>query len=76
MTFGSVLRIRPTSALRRRLPGTITALNEARKWKEFRVRLCPSLAGIVLLKDGGFLTVQLDAEARSPAKFQFHALPR
>jgi len=53
-----------------------TALNEARKWKEFRVRLCPALAGIELLNDGGFLTVELDLEAREPAHFQFHPLPR
>ena len=53
-----------------------TALNEARRWKEFRVRLCPALAGIELLNDGGFFTAALDAEARVPAQFQFHPLPR
>jgi len=53
-----------------------TALNEARKWKEFRVRLCPALIGIELLNDGGFLTVELDPEARTSAQFQFHPLPR
>jgi len=53
-----------------------TALNEARKWKEFKVRLCPALAGIELLNDGGFLTVKLDAEARESAQFQFHPLRR
>ena len=52
------------------------ALNEARRWKEFRVRLCPALAGIELLNDGGFLTVKLDPEARRPARIQFHPLPR
>lgn len=52
------------------------ALNEARHWKPFRVRLCPSLAGIELLKDGGYYTVGLDGEAKSPAKFLFHPLKR
>jgi len=53
-----------------------TAVNEARQWKPFRVLLCPSLAGIELFNDGGFLTLDLDAEASAPARVQFHALPR
>ena len=52
------------------------ALNEARYWRLFRVRLCPSLTGIELLKDGGYYTVKLDAEARRPAEFTFHPLRR
>ncbi|NBR87466.1 MAG: hypothetical protein EB141_10015 [Verrucomicrobia bacterium] len=52
-----------------------TALHRAKIWKSFNVRLCPSLTGIQLLKDGGWLTAQLDAEARTPAKFKFHPLP-
>jgi hypothetical protein len=52
------------------------ALREARYWKPFRVRLCPALAGIELLKDGGFLTAELDADAHCPARFQFHRLGR
>ncbi len=52
------------------------ALREARYWKPFRVRLCPALAGIELLKDGGFLTAELDADAHGPARFQFHRLER
>jgi hypothetical protein len=52
------------------------ALRQARDWRPFRVRLCPSLAGIELLKDGGYLTVELEAEAREPAHFRFHPLPR
>jgi len=31
------------------------ALHQARSWRPFRVQLCPSLAGIELLKDGGYL---------------------
>ena len=53
-----------------------SALNEARHWRPFRVRLCPSLAGIELLKDGGYFTVTLDAEAKRPARFTFHRLRR
>jgi hypothetical protein len=52
------------------------ALNEARHWRSFHVRLCPALAGIELLKDGGYLSAELDLEARRPARFQFHQLPR
>ena len=53
-----------------------TAVNEARRWKPFHVQLCPSLAGIELLNDGGFLTIELDSEANPPARFEFHGLPR
>lgn len=52
------------------------ALNEARHWRPFNVRLCPSLAGIELLKDGGYFTATLDDEAKRPAQFQFHPLKR
>jgi hypothetical protein len=51
-----------------------TALNEARHWRPFRVRLCPSLAGIELLKQGGYCTILLDPEAQQPSRFQFHRL--
>jgi len=53
-----------------------TALREARQWRPFNVRLCPSLAGIELLKDGGYLTAELDPEGGRPARFQFHPIPR
>lgn len=53
-----------------------TAVNEARHWKPYRILLCPSLAGIELLNDGGYFTVELDAAAELPAKFQFHPLKR
>jgi len=49
------------------------ALNRARVWKPFRVQLCPSLAGTQLLRDGGYLSMELDADA--PLKIQFHGLP-
>lgn len=53
-----------------------SALNEAKHWRPFRVRLCPSLAGIELLKDGGYFIVELDAAAARPARFHFHRLKR
>jgi hypothetical protein len=53
-----------------------TALSQARLWRPFHVRLCPSLAGIELIKDGGYYTAELDPEARQPARFQFHRLHR
>jgi hypothetical protein len=52
------------------------ALNEAQLWQPFNVKLCPSLAGIELLKDGGYFTVNLDADAKQPARFTFHPLKR
>jgi hypothetical protein len=52
------------------------ALNEARHWRPFHVRLCPALRGIELLKDGGYFTVELDAAAERPARFTFHHLRR
>jgi hypothetical protein len=52
------------------------ALNQAKHWRPFKVRLCRSTAGIELLKDGGYLTARLDLEGKAPAEFQFHALPR
>lgn len=53
-----------------------TALHEARHWRPFRVRLCPSLAGIQLLKDGGYLTAELDLQGPKPATFQRHHLAK
>jgi 3',5'-cyclic AMP phosphodiesterase CpdA len=52
------------------------ALRKARLWRPFRVRLCPSLAGLELLKDGGFYTVELDCQGNRPAVFHFHRLSR
>jgi hypothetical protein len=53
-----------------------SALALARDWRHFKVRLCPSLAGIELLKDGGYYTVNLNADIRSPAVFELHRLTR
>jgi hypothetical protein len=53
-----------------------SALNQAHAWRPFNVRLCPALAGIELLNDGGYFTVKLDPTAKLPAEFIFHPLPR
>lgn len=53
-----------------------SALHQARAWRPFKVRLCPALAGIELLNDGGYFTISLDPTAQRPAEFTFHPLPR
>jgi hypothetical protein len=53
-----------------------TALRRGKHWKPFKVRLCPSLAGIELLKDGGYLTAELDPDSAQPIRFHRHHLPR
>ena len=52
------------------------ALHEARYWRPFKVRLCPALGGIELLKDGGYYIAELSSDEDTPARFVFHALPR
>lgn len=52
------------------------ALRMARHWRPFNVFLCPSLAGIELLKDGGFCTMELDPTGREPARFCLHRFGR
>lgn len=51
------------------------AMQKARVWKNFKVSLCPSLAGIQLLKDGGFCELTLDLNGKMPPQFNFHRLP-
>jgi hypothetical protein len=53
-----------------------SALREGRHWRPFHVRLCPALAGIQLLKDGGYLVLDLDPTGKCPAAFHFRPLPR
>ena len=53
-----------------------TALSQSRAWWSFKVKLCPALAGIQLLNDGGYFTVALDPEAKRPAAFLFHRMRR
>jgi hypothetical protein len=51
-----------------------TALREARTWRDFKVRLCPSPAGCELLKDGGFRSLTLPASGED-ALWGIHPLP-
>ena len=53
-----------------------TALSQGRQWRPFNVKLCPSLAGIELLKDGGYCTIEWDKSERDAAQFRFHPLAR
>jgi len=53
-----------------------SALSKSRAWRPFKVKLCPALAGIELLDDGGYFTVTLDPAAQKPAEFLFHPLRR
>lgn len=52
-----------------------SALRRASIWKSFRVTLCPSPSGIQLLKDGGYLTMELDPEGRRPLAIHRWVLP-
>ncbi|MGD0537598.1 MAG: metallophosphoesterase [Verrucomicrobiota bacterium] len=52
------------------------ALWRARAWRPFHVRLCPSLAGSELLKDGGYCLLTLDPEALEPAQLRVQAIAR
>jgi hypothetical protein len=52
-----------------------SALGRARDWRPFNLLLCPSLTGIQLLKDGGFLRLELDPDARQPIQVTRHRLP-
>lgn len=51
-------------------------VSQARVWREFRTRFCPSLAGIRLLNDGGYYSVELNMESDGPARFHWHAWKR
>jgi 3',5'-cyclic AMP phosphodiesterase CpdA len=52
------------------------ALREARLWRHFNVLLCPSLAGMELLKDGGFVTAELELSAAQPPCYRVHRVAR
>ena len=52
------------------------ALHQARSWRPFKVHLCPSLAGLELLKDGGFLELVLSDDGRTPPSVRRQRIPR
>lgn len=52
------------------------ALHAARRWSDFRIQFCPALAGIELLKDGGYLKLVIDPEGKSLMTVQRGKLKR
>lgn len=53
-----------------------SALREARVWRQFRTVLCPSPTGIQLLKDGGWLELDLPLDSAGPEfRVRRHRLP-
>ncbi len=52
-----------------------SALRQARMWEPFKVVLCPSLTGIQLCKDGGYLTVNLPESPGPTLDWKFHPIP-
>jgi Calcineurin-like phosphoesterase len=51
------------------------ALREARVWREFKTVLCPSPTGIQMLKDGGYLRLELDPEGGCRLGIKTRRLP-
>lgn len=51
------------------------ALRKARSWRPFRVVLCPSPYGIQLMKDGGFLEIEVPAARAENCRIRRHRLP-
>lgn len=52
------------------------ALQQARCWRPFRVRLCPSLAGCELLKDGGYGILEIAPDASEIGSFRIQPMRR
>ena len=52
------------------------ALHEARRWRSFRVTLCPALAGIELLKDGACLWADLPRQGNGLIRWRLVPVPR
>lgn len=57
----------------RRMSG---ALNRAKDWKPFKPVLCPSLAGIEILKDGGYYELELDSSGQTAPRLHWKPLER
>lgn len=52
------------------------ALREARAWRPFNVRLCPSLAGLQIERGGGWCSFELAASGDAPPLLRTHRLRR
>ena len=57
----------------RRMSG---ALNRAKDWRPFKAVLCPALAGIEMLKDGGYYELELDPSAQTGPRLHWMPLKR
>ncbi len=68
--------IPPVQILGRTVNRLTSALHEAHHWWQFRVRLCPSLSGTQMFNDGGYYSAYLAPDAKHPARFVFHPMPR
>jgi predicted phosphodiesterase len=51
------------------------ALQQARCWRKFHLHLCPSPPGVQFLKDGGFLTIDIDPSRKGGFHVRRHRLP-
>jgi hypothetical protein len=52
------------------------ALQRAAIWRAFRVRLCPSLAGMQIERGGGWVSLELDPTGHKPFLWRLHRLRR
>jgi hypothetical protein len=52
------------------------ALNRATDWRPFKPVLCPALAGIEMLKDGGYYELELDPSAQTGPRLRLMPLKR
>lgn len=53
-----------------------SALRQARIWRQFHVRLCPSLAGMQIEPGGGWVLLELDPTGQTPLQWTVHRLRR
>ena len=53
-----------------------TGLRDARDWRAFKVRLCPALAGIQLMRGGGYLTMDVDESGAKMPVIKFQRIRR
>ncbi len=60
--------------LGRQVARLTAALREARYWRPFKIRLCPTLSGIELWRQSGFYEARLDPTGRRPAQFIWRRL--
>lgn len=71
--FSGMPRLRRFGVSVERMSG---ALRQAASWRRFRVRLCPSLAGIQLERGGGWVELELSPAGDKPWSWRVHQLRR